>query len=672
MRCIGDVSTRGVRYGRRVRRRLTCVAILLAVAVGAQAPGAGAADAGAAVRAKPKRGLKAFASCSSLVAYGRRYAHDPAVAGGVPPRAIPQAVTPLAQDLGATRTTGAGEAAPLAAPVPAADSTGDDFSNTNVQEQGVDEPDFVKTDGRHAYLVAGGRVLAYDLAGDTPALVGSITVGGTPQELLLRGRRLLVIGTAQGASPGPLAEGPARAISLPYEVPSAVQLTELNVEKPAAMSVARTLTVDGQYVSGRLTGGTARVVLNTPPDLGVAEPRPLDAFVPETTIVSNISKRTFRRRLVPCDDVRRPGSYSGLDLLTVMTIDLDRGLYSVDRDAVIAGAQVVYASQGGLYVVSQRYVPSLDSPQDVPARMTTEIHRFDTSKPDRTTYRSSGSVPGFVLNQFALSEHDDALRVATTEEPLWFGGAQQRDSESGVSVLREEGAKLVTVGRVGGLGKGERIYAARFIGDTGYLVTFRQVDPLYTLDLSDPRAPKAVGELKIAGYSAYLHPVGEGLLLGVGQDATDAGIRKGPQVSLFDVSDPAAPKRLHQRVLGDQGASTEAEWDHHAFLWWAPERLAVLPLQQHGVESTTGPVPAPAPTARAAAATQFAGAVGLRVERAGIAEVGRAAHGTAPSQTVVRRSLVARGRLITVSDRGIGSHKLSDLSALGFSAFPAS
>ena len=155
--------------------------------------------------------------------------------------------------------------------------------------------------------------------------------------------------------------------------------------------------------------------------------------------------------------------------------------------------------------------------------MTTEIHRFDTSDPARTTYRSSGSVPGFVLNQFALSEDRGALRVATTEEPLWMAGAQQRDAESGVSVLREEGAKLVTVGRVGGLGKGERIYAVRFLGDAGYLVTFRQVDPLYTLDLSDPRAPKAVGELKVAGYSAYLHPVGDGLLLGVGQDAYRAG-----------------------------------------------------------------------------------------------------------------------------------------------------
>jgi len=310
--------------------------------------------------------------------------------------------------------------------------------------------------------------------------------------------------------------------------------------------------------------------------------------------------------------------------------------------------------------------------------MTTEIHRFDASDPSRTTYRSSGSVPGFVLNQFAMSEDKGVLRVATTEDPLWMNGAQQQDSESGVSVLREQAGKLVTVGRVGGLGKGERIYAVRFLGDTGYLVTFHQVDPLFTLDLSDPGHPRQVGELKVAGYSAYLHPIGDGLLIGVGQDASDAGIRQGPQVSLFDVSDPAAPKRLAQRVLGDQSAGTEAEWDHHAFLWWAPEKLAVLPLQQSSI-TTVSPGPAvpttaapsgPAAARAAAAPAPFAGAVGLHIARSGIAEAGRVSHGTDPYPAVVRRSLVAQGRLLTISDRGIAASRLSDLGQLGFTEFP--
>lgn len=650
-------------------RRLICVAVLLALgSVTATAAAPGAATARRAP-AKAKT-LKAFASCSNLVAYGRRYAGRPAVANGVPPRAVAPAPAPLGAPQRRSATTGGPEAtAPTPAPV--ADPGGDAFSGTNVQELGVDEPDVVKTDGTRVFVLAGAKLLAYDVTADTPRLLGSLALTGTPQHLLLRGERLLVIGSAEQQAGGgdvPVG-GPVSSLAPPYGGAIRTQLTEVNVRDPAAMTVSRTLGVDGRFVSGRLTGGTARVVLTTPPDVAEAD-RGAGAFIPETTIRSNISRRTFRRPLVGCRAVRRPDAYSGLELLSVMTIDLDRGLYSVDRDAVLAGAQVVYASQTGLYVASQRYVPSLDTPQDVPPRMTTEIHRFDTSDPDRTTYRSTGSVPGFVLNQFALSEDKGVLRVATTEEPLWMAGAAQNESESGVSVLREAGARLATVGRVGGLGKGERIYAVRFLGDAGYLVTFRQVDPLYTLDLSDPRAPKAVGELKVAGYSAYLHPVGDGLLLGVGQDATAEGIRQGPQISLFDVSDLRAPRRLQQRVLGDQGAGTEAEWDHHAFLWWAPERLAVLPLQQHDTVGPVGPG-VPVPLTRAAAVAPFAGAVGVRVERSGIAEAGRVAHGAGPGGAIVRRSLVAKGRLVTVSDQGIAASRLTDLGRLGFTSFPA-
>jgi hypothetical protein len=677
-------------------RRVICAAVLLAVASTATAAPAGAAKRKAPVRAKHAQ-LKAFASCPDLVAYGRRYAARPGVANGVPPRAVPQVPVPLGA---VRRSTANGEIAPTAtaAPLAAGDTATDSFSGTNVQELGVDEPDVVKTDGRRVFVLAGSKLLAYDVTADTPKLLGSLTLAGSPQDLLLRGDRVLALGAA--AAPGGIvpvndvAAGAPVATLLPYPVPSQAQLTEVSVKDPAAMTVSRTLTVDGQYVSARLTGGTARVILNSPPSLtplatsapatGVAQPARaaaarlgLRAFVPETVIRSNISRRTFRRPLVGCGAVSRPGAYSGLDLLTVMTIDLDRGLYSVDRDAVIAGAQVVYASAASIYIASQRYVPSLDTPADVPARMTTEIHRFDASDPDRTTYRSSGSVPGFVLNQFALSEDKGVLRVATTEDPLWMNGAQQQESQSGVSVLRERGGALETVGRIGGLGKGERIYAVRFIGDRGYLVTFRQVDPLFTLDLSDPARPRQAGELKVAGYSAYLHPVGDGLLLGVGQDASDAGVRQGPQVSLFDVSDPAAPKRLAQRVLGDQGASTAAEWDHHAFLWWAPEKLAVLPLQQYGATTVSPGLPVPTtaapagPAATTAAATEpFAGAIGLHVQRSGITEAGRVSHGD-PYTAVVRRSLVAQGRLFTISDRGIAASRLSDLGQLGFTAFPA-
>ena len=314
---------------------------------------------------------------------------------------------------------------------------------------------------------------------------------------------------------------------------------------------------------------------------------------------------------------------------------------------MLAGAQVVYASTKSLYVASQRFVRELDTPDDIPPRMTTEIHRFDISDPGKTTYASSGTVPGFVLNQYALSEDRGVLRVASTEEPLWMGGdAPARDSESTVSVLREQGNRLVTVGSVGGLGKTERIFAVRFIGDAGYLVTFRQVDPLFTLDLSDAEHPRVAGELTIAGYSAYLHPIGDGLLLGVGQDATEAGRRKGAQVSVFDVSNLAHPSRLYARALGSGFSTASAEFDPHAFLWWPKTDTAVLPVQD-GASSA---------------------AVGLRIRKpGGIDEIGRIAH---DGGAIVERSMVVGDRLYTLSDLGVGSNALSTFAPLGLPGIP--
>ena len=191
----------------------------------------------------------------------------------------------------------------------------------------------------------------------------------------------------------------------------------------------------------------------------------------------------------------------------------------------------------------------------------------------------------------------------------------------------------------------------RFIGDVGYVVTFRQTDPLYTLDLADPANPRVLGELKIPGYSAYLHPVGDDLLLGVGQEATDDGRIQGLQLSLFDVSDLARPVRLQKAQLGERWSSSAAEWDHHAFLWWPATKLAVLPIDSQS----------------------FRGAAGFRVERAqGIAEVGRISHaGTGASWTPpVSRAVVVGDRLFTISDLGVKASGLQSFADRGWAAFP--
>jgi uncharacterized secreted protein with C-terminal beta-propeller domain len=253
-----------------------------------------------------------------------------------------------------------------------------------------------------------------------------------------------------------------------------------------------------------------------------------------------------------------------------------------------------------------------------------------------------------------MSEREGFLRVASTEEPSWWDGpGERRENESFVTVLEERDGRLAQAGRVDGLGRGERIYAVRFIDDVGYVVTFRQVDPLYTVDLSDPRSPAVLGELKILGYSAYLHPVGEKLILGLGQDATAQGRTRGTQLSLFDVSDLRNPQRLHQRELGSD-SSSEAEYDHRAFLYWPATKLAVIPIELYGESSV------------------FAGAIGFSVERdAGINETGRVQHDTSNYPSPIRRSLVVGDKLYTLSDLGVKSSRLDNLADVAWMPFRA-
>jgi hypothetical protein len=514
---------------------------------------------------------------------------------------------------------------------------GGDVSTTNVQEPGVDEPDLVKTDGTHLFVLAGGALHAVSPREETPRVLGRVALaeGLLDPTLLLHEGRALVIAQAP---PSPAGAAPVTVV------------TEIDVRDPAAMRVVRTLRADGTFVSARRTGPTARLVLSAPPEVGALDAAavrraPLSAWLPGGVVRSERTGRRKGRRLVDCSAIRRTRSFSGLGILTVLTVDLRRGLPWVDADAVMTDAQIVYGSTRSLYVATP--APDRGVGQDA-----TQIHRFSAPDAPETAYRATGAVPGQLLNQFSLSEHEGALRVASTVDGGPPDNSGAAPSESMVTVLDEAEGGLRPVGSVRGLGRGERIFSVRFLGPVGYVVTFRQTDPLYTIDLAQPTAPRVAGELKIPGYSAYLHPVGPGLLLGVGQDATADGRTLGTQLSLFDVSRPEAPVRLHQRAVGPPGASgssSEAEYDHRAFLYWPDTGLAVLPFEAHGTAET-------APAAYAA---------GFRIDpAAGIAEAGRIEHPRDPSGVApIRRSVVVGSRLITLSDRGLLASDLTTLAA---------
>jgi uncharacterized secreted protein with C-terminal beta-propeller domain len=295
----------------------------------------------------------------------------------------------------------------------------------------------------------------------------------------------------------------------------------------------------------------------------------------------------------------------------------------------------VYANGRSLYVATDqrwRFGPMLRG-RPVPGRdEQTEVYKFDISGTGRPKYVAGGTVPGWLINQYAMSEWEGNLRLATT----------LRQDESSVYVLN---GSLQRVGQVGGLGRSERIYAVRFVGATGYVVTFRQTDPLYVVDLRDAGKPRVTGELKINGYSAYLHPAGNGRLIGVGQDADAGGRVKGMQVSLFDVADPAKPGRVAQYTV--PGGHTEAEFDPHAFLYWPPTGLLVVPIITPG-----DPV----------RDQGLSGALALRLSTGSISDAGRVA---GPQGEQIRRSLVIGGVLWTVSDTSLAAHDIGSLATLG-------
>lgn len=773
------------RGGRRAllaaARQVGLVAVTaLAVAAGCTASG----DAGAPSGAPPATGpetevladlqlasaLQPFDACDDLLAHvqeqalrrvtayglsgssglrgqvaGERATASGGISSTVPAASIPASAPDLARSdseagLDAFESSAGGSADPA-------------VSGTNVQEEGVDEPDTVKSDARRILTVVDGRLQYVDVTGETPVVTGALDLpeAGSSQ-LLVDGDRVLVISEDGGPDwdDGPVGRGiPTEASS--YALPGEVTLTLVDASQPTDLRILTSVRIDGASVSARMIDGRARIVTTASPaaDLPFVYPSgpggeetaeetnrriiaesTIDDWLPHVRSGTGTAESDPGELAVACEDVRHPKTFAGFDVLTVQTVDLSGDTISTgDATAIMANGQTVYASAQNLYVATPSYVeppdfddatsdgttgggvpgatpgttggtggtaPSeptttvVDPEQDdapepwEPPEETTSIHRFGIGEPGPAVYRASGEVPGHLLNQFSLSEHDDRLRLATTDG--W--GTSSGAPESWVRVLEERDGSLVEVGSVGGLGRNEQIKSVRFIGDRGYVVTFRQTDPLYTIDLSDPTAPTVAGELKILGYSAYLHPAGDGLLIGIGQDATEQGRATGTQVALFDVSDAANPRQIQKHLVGV--GSSAAEQDHHAFLWWAPTSLAVIPVQNYDQGWYVN------------------GAIGYTVTPDGIVEVGRIRHpssfadgdltgwggpttvpggiGCDPaacdplpptpcssagwcdpsgSGTAIDRALVIGERVYTVSATGVLASRLDDLRAIG-------
>ncbi|WP_208026959.1 beta-propeller domain-containing protein [Rhabdothermincola sediminis] len=586
------------------------------------------------------------------------------------------------------------------------------WGGTNLQEEGVDEPDVVKTDGERLLTVAAGALWAFDLSGGPPRLVGSLALPGGGGRLLVDGDRALVLTSAYGPYP---ASTELEEAALPVDAET--QLTLVDVSDPAAMAILGSAELQGTLADARAVDGMVRVVTSSsPPQLGFVHPtnergtaaaeRTNREVIARTSAEDWLPRYTIRDPrgavidegpMVDCASVQAPPDPGGLGMVNVLSVDLRDDALAVDETtSVLGGGEIVYASPASLYVTTTTW-PA----EDPGSRPATAIHKFDIQGRKPATYVASGEVAGQLLDQFSLSELDGDLRVAATETvatsdtPAVTSAPTGPDrawppatTQSTVTVLRQVGAELQPIGKVGGLGRGEEIHSVRFIGRTGYVVTFRRTDPLYTIDLGEPTEPRVAGELKIPGYSSYLHPIGDGLLVGIGQDATLEGRVTGLQLSLFDVSDPAAPAQLQKTTM--PGSFSLAEHDHHAFLWWPSDSLAVVPVTGYDV-GVDGSLAGP-----------FVGAIGFVVQRAGISERGRLVHpsvapraggwasrgcppGAAciapepiPSPPLdgtgggspVTRTAVVRGMLLSFSEAGVKVSDLATFADLAWVPYP--
>jgi hypothetical protein len=455
--------------------------------------------------------------------------------------------------------------------------------------------------------------------------------------------------------------------------------------------VISTYQIDGWVVDARQVGAVARVVIQSSPRIIFPDlPKATDAQRAEANrhIIDQVGLDTWLPRIevttggrtehpqIGCDAVSRPDVYSGANLLSVLTFDLAApSLGDGQPTTILADGQTVYSNGPSLYVATDRRwqaVPLAGSDAPTKVEASTTIYKFDTSTPGRPRFAAGGKVPGYLLNQYSMSEWNGYLRVATTTGEPWAEPGKTATSESGIYVLTANGRKLTEVGHVGGLGKGEQIHAVRFTGPVGYVVTFRQTDPLYTVDLSDPEKPAVRGELKIPGYSAYLHPVPtdpqspnarQNQLIGIGQDADERGQTTGTQVSLFNVTDLGHPTRLATYHL--PSSYSQAEFDPHAFLYWPASGLLVVPLQRfEAVGGTVPPTKSDASTSAGGSSTVTAtpgaapavGALVLHLGNGNITYVGFLHHPAMPESGYsyeIQRSLVIGQTLWTLSDGGL-------------------
>ncbi|MEW6662576.1 MAG: beta-propeller domain-containing protein [Bacillota bacterium] len=483
---------------------------------------------------------------------------------------------------------------------PGADAGVPDFSTTNIQVQGVDEADIVKTDGRYIYQVNNQRIVVAEVyPANSMKVVNIVNFKGenfSPQELYVDESYLVVIGSSYSRVPVPPV--PREEISRrpqiyppPYYSRQAMSAFIYDLKDKSNIKLVREVELEGNYVSSRKIGSSLYLVANKYLDYYyIMNNEPTDKVTPAYR--DSAGKGDFVN--IGFEEIRYFPGCVNQNYLLIAGLNLDRLTEEVKVDAYLGAGQSIYASRDNLYVAVTQYKfdqvmpePKDSLPRLIPqplGKASTVVYKFGLRQ-GKADYLGKGEVPGTILNQFSMDEHKGYFRIATTTGDIWR--TDEHTSKNNVYILDGE---LQLTGKIEDIAPGEKIYSVRFMGDRGYMVTFRTVDPFFVIDLKDPKAPKILGLLKIPGYSDYLHPYDENHIIGFGKDTIELtqkdwqgretgtmAFYQGMKMAVFDVRDVANPIEKFKEMIGDRGTESELLHNHKALLFAKDKKLLAFP-----------------------------------------------------------------------------------------------
>jgi inhibitor of cysteine peptidase len=452
-----------------------------------------------------------------------------------------------------------------------AESSSPVHSETNNQVQGVDEGDIVKTDGTYIYQVMNQKlVISKAVPADDMKVVSSIPFDHDiqPRHLFMGKDKIVVIGESWSHEG---MEAKEKIMPRPMNGSSTVMIYDIsNKDKPALL---RTVEVEGHYITSRKINDTLYFVSNLYPDYWLADKNPKMDLRPRV----KDSLEGEGAKPIPVDSINYFPQAIQPNFTMISALAIEDPKADLNVKSYLGSGNSIYMSQENLYIAVEKFGDSegLDA-------SSTEVYKFavDDSK---ITYKASGKVPGRVLNQFSMDEHEGYFRIATTDGEVW------NDKKPSSNALYILDGNMEKSGEVSNLARGERIYSVRFMGDKAYIVTFKQVDPLFVIDTADPENPEVLGELKIPGFSTYLHPIDENHLIGFGFDTKimDDGksfnkepriIRNGMKISLFDITDFNQPKESDTEIIGGSGTHSYLLDDHKALFHEPSRHLYGFPI----------------------------------------------------------------------------------------------